>query len=60
MGGSVVLAFKTSTFKSCHIICQLGLALKIVDGVKTGLLKPTFNLVLAKVRWEGGISVVSL
>jgi hypothetical protein len=44
MGGSVLEAFKTSTFKSCHIICQLGLALKIVDGVKAGLLKPTLSI----------------
>ena len=28
------LRLKTSTFKSCHIICQLGSALDNVDGVK--------------------------
>ena len=29
---------------SCHIICQLGLALDIVDGVKALFLEPTFRL----------------
>ena len=28
------LVLKTSTFKPCHIICQLGLALDNVDGVE--------------------------
>jgi hypothetical protein len=28
------LRLKASTFKPCHIICQLGLGLDIVDGVK--------------------------
>jgi hypothetical protein len=37
----------------CHIICQLGSALDNVDGVKAGLYNQL--LVLAKVRWEGGI-----
>jgi hypothetical protein len=38
------LRLKTSTFKSCHIICQLGSALDNVEGVKAGLLEPTFSL----------------
>ena len=35
---------KTSTFEPCHIICQLGLALENVDGVKAMFLEPTFRL----------------
>ena len=51
------MRLKTSTFKPCHIICQLGSALDNVDGVKASLLEPTFRLI-AKVRWEeGGMSV---
>ena len=37
------LRLKTSTFKPCHIMCQLGLALDNVDGVGAGLLEPTFS-----------------
>ena len=51
------LRLKTSTLKPCHIICQLGSALDYVDGVKVGLLEPT--LILAKVKWEGGITNVA-
>ena len=35
---------KTSTFKPCDIICQLGSALDDVDGVKAMFLEPTFRL----------------
>ena len=38
------LKLKTSTFKPCHIICQLGLGLDSVDGVKAVFLDPTFRL----------------
>ena len=38
------LRLKTSTFKQCHIICQLGSALDNVDGVKAVFLEPTFKL----------------
>ena len=38
------LRLKTSTFKPCHIICQLGSAINNVDGVKTVFLEPTFRL----------------
>ena len=37
-------AFKISTFKPCHIICQLGLALDNVDGVKVVFLDASFRL----------------
>jgi len=33
---------KTSTFKPCHLICQLGLGLDSVGGVKAVYLEPTF------------------
>jgi hypothetical protein len=36
-------------------MCQLDLGLDSVDGVKAMLFEPTFNLGLAKVKWEGGI-----
>ena len=35
---------KTSTFKPCHIICQLGLARDNVDGVKAVFLESTFRV----------------
>jgi hypothetical protein len=35
---------KTSTFKPCHIICQLGSALDNVDGVEAVFLEPSFRL----------------
>jgi hypothetical protein len=38
------LRLKTSTFKPCHIICQLGSALDNVDDVKAGFLEPSFRL----------------
>ena len=38
------LRLKTSTYKPCHIICQLGSTLYNVDGVKTVFLEPTFRL----------------
>ena len=38
------LRLKTSTFKPCHIICQLSSALDNVDGVKAGFLEPSFRL----------------
>ena len=38
------LRLKTSTFKPCHIICQRGLGLYSVDGVKAVSLEPTFRL----------------
>ena len=38
------LRLKTSTFKPCHIICQLSLTLNNVDDVKAVFLKPTFRL----------------
>ena len=38
------LRLKTSTFKLCHIICQLlGSALDNVDGVKAVFFEPTFR-----------------
>ena len=57
MGESVVF-LKTSTFKSCHIICQLGSAVDNVDGVKAKSFKNPL-LGLAKARWERGISYES-
>ena len=38
------LRLKTFTFKPCYIICQLGLGLDSVDGVKVVFLEPTFRL----------------
>ena len=38
------LRLKTSIFKPCHIICQLGSRLDSVDGVHTVFLEPTFRL----------------
>ena len=38
------LRLKTSTFKPCHIICQLGLVLDSVDGVKAVFSELTFRL----------------
>ena len=38
------LRLKTSSFKSCHIICQLGSGLDSVDGVKVVFLERTFRL----------------
>ena len=38
------LRLKTSTFKQCHIICQLGSTLDNVDGVKVVFLEPSFRL----------------
>ena len=35
---------KTSTFKPCHISCQLGLGLDSVDGAKGMFLDSTFRL----------------
>jgi hypothetical protein len=35
------LRLKTSTFKPCHIICQLGSAQDNVDGVKAVFLEPS-------------------
>ena len=37
------LRLKTSTFKRCHIICQLGSGPDDVDGVKAMYLEPTFR-----------------
>jgi hypothetical protein len=45
------LRLKTSTFKPCYIICQLGSALDNVDGVKAVFLEPSFRL--RKVKWGG-------
>ena len=42
------LKLETSTFKPCHIICQLGSGLGSVNGVKVVFLKPTFCLVEVK------------
>jgi hypothetical protein len=39
------LRLKTSTFKPCHIICQLGLALDNVDGVKGVFIELSFRLI---------------
>ena len=44
MGGLVLEAFKTSTSKQCHVICQLGSGLDIVDDVKAMFLEPIFRL----------------
>ena len=52
------MRMKTFTFKPWHIICQLGLTLDSVDGVKAMFLKPTFRL--DKVRGEGSISHLRL
>ena len=38
------LRLKTSTFKPCHIICQLGSGLDNVDNVKAVFLEPIFGL----------------
>ena len=38
------LRCKTSTFKPCHIVGQLGSGLDGVDGVKAVLLESTFRL----------------
>ena len=38
------LRLKTSTFRPCHLICQLGSGLDSVDGVKAMFLEPTFRL----------------
>ena len=50
------MKLKTSTFKPCHVICQLGLALDNVDGVKAVFLEPSLGL--AKVRWGGAICLL--
>ena len=39
------LELKTSTFKPCHVICQLGSALDNIDVVEVEFLKPTFRLI---------------
>ena len=36
------LRLKTSTFKLCHVICQLGLGLDSVDSVKVVFFKTNF------------------
>ena len=38
------LRLKASTFKPCHIICQLGSGLDSVNGVKVVFLDPTLRL----------------
>ena len=38
------LRLTTSTFKPCHIICQLGSGLDSDDGAKALFLEPTFRL----------------
>ena len=40
----LAMRLKTFTFKPCHINCQLGSGLDIVDGVKAVLLELTFRL----------------
>ena len=37
-------AFKTSTFKPCQIICELGSAIDNVDGVEAKFYEPSFRL----------------
>ena len=37
------LRLKTSIFKPCHIVCQLGSTLNNVDGLKAGLLEPVLD-----------------
>ena len=46
------LRLKTSTFKPCRIICQLGSALDNVDGVKVVFLEPSFRLSESQVGRE--------
>ena len=51
------LRLKTSTFKPCHIICQLGSGLDSVGGVKAVFLGPVYTTVEKSTGHEkGGVS----
>ena len=52
--GGRCLRLKTSTFKPCHIICQLGSGLDSVDGVKAVFLNQLLGLAKKSSR-KGGI-----
>ena len=54
------LRLKTSAFKPCHILCQLGLGLDRADGVKAMSFEQTFKLSWSRVEKRTQLSYIGV